>query len=78
MGKTASNKIEISLIRADQFNKMVEILRHIRTYDVLKQVTFLKKEGQTKEEALEFVLKMIQNIAKESRGISELKEVNNG
>lgn len=72
MGKTVNKKIEISPIRADQFNKMVGLLRYIRTYDVRQQVAYLKREGHTKEKALELVLKMIQNIAKESRGISEL------
>jgi hypothetical protein len=70
--------IQISQIRFDQFNKMVEMLRTIRTYDVKKQVAELKRQGHTREEALDFCHKAIRNIAVHSRGISELKEVTNG
>jgi hypothetical protein len=70
-------KIAISRTRFEQFNKMVEICRTIRTYDVRKQVAALKREGHSKEEAQALVIRTLQNIAVESRGISELKEVSN-
>ncbi len=73
-----AKKIEISQVRFDQFNKMVEMLRTIRTYEVRKQIAALKRDGQTREEALEMVVNMLQNIARDSRGIAELKEVTNG
>jgi hypothetical protein len=73
-----AKKIEISPIRFEQFNKMVEMLRTIRTYDVRKQVAALKRDGYTREEALELVVNMLQNIARDSRGIAELREVNHG
>lgn len=73
-----AKKIEISSIRVEQFNKMAGLLRDIRIYDVRKQVAALKRDGMTREQALESCLNVIQNIAKESRGISELKEVSNG
>jgi hypothetical protein len=71
-------KIEISQIRAKQFNDMVAMLRDIRRHDVRKQIAELKRTGMTKEQALEMVVSQLQNIAKGSRGISELKEVSNG
>lgn len=68
-----AHKIEISQIRVEQFNKMAGLLRDIRTYDVKKQVAELKRQGRTREEALELVVKTIQQIAVASRGISELR-----
>jgi hypothetical protein len=66
-------KIEISLIRVGQFNKMADLLRTIRTYDVRKQVAELKRQGFTKEEAYKLVIDALQNIARESRGIAEIR-----
>ena len=37
-----------------------------------------KREGYTREQALELIVKTIQQIAVSSRGIAELKEVSNG
>ena len=68
-----AHKIEISQIRVEQFNKMAGLLRDIHTYDVKKQVAELKRQGRTREEALELVVKTIQQIAVASRGISELR-----
>ncbi len=77
--KPFPKKVEISLARVEQFNQMAEMLRTIRTYDVRKYVAALKREGYTREEALEVCLNQIQNIARKSRGIAELrKEVSNG
>lgn len=71
-------KIEISEIRAEQFNKMVEMLRDIRRYEVKKMVAAKKREGYSREQALELVVKTLQQMAIPSRGIAELKEVSNG
>lgn len=71
-------KIEISIIRAEQFNKMAGLLRDIRTYDVKKMIAAKKREGYTREQALELIVKTLQQIAVNSRGIAELREVSNG
>jgi len=67
-----NKKIEISMIRVEQFNKMAGLLRDIRLYDVRKQVAELKRNGNTREQALDVVIGVLQGIARESRGISEL------
>lgn len=71
-------KVEISLTRVDQFNRMTEMLRTIRTYDVRKQVAALKRDGHSKEEAYKLVIDVLQNIARGSRGIAEIREVSHG
>ncbi len=69
--------MEISKIRVNQFNKMVRLLRDIRTFDVRYKVVLLKREGHTREQALELIVKTLQKWAVASRGIGELRAVSN-
>ncbi len=70
-----AKKVIVTTTRVDQFNKMADLLRTIRTYDVRKQVAELKRQGHSKEEAYKMVCAMLQRIAVESRGIAEIRDV---
>lgn len=69
-----SKKVIVTTTRVDQFNKMADLLRTIRTYDVRKQVAALKRQGYSKEEAYKLVCEALQRIAVASRGIAEIRE----
>ena len=69
-----AKKVEVTTTRIEQFNKMVDLLRTIRTYDVKANLAELKRSGHSKEEALECVVNMLIRISKESRGIAEIRQ----
>jgi hypothetical protein len=69
-----AKKVEVTTTRLDQFNKMVDLLRTIRTYDVKANVAGLKRTGYSREEALEIIVNTFIGISKHSRGIAEIRQ----
>lgn len=68
-----AKKVEVTTTRIEQFNKMVEMLRTIRRYDVKHRVAELKAKRHKREQALEIVLNEVIRIATYSRGIAEIQ-----